>query len=160
MRRFDWRWLAVSSLLVSGAGGARGDASAIRRHAARGDAGGADVARSGRQFAARFVRAAQPDDADVRHAGDGRWTDACRPSLAASWTSANRPTGNQHWQFRIRRGVKFHDGTPLTAEVAAASLRVANPSWNVSADADSVVIEAAAPILSCSRNWRCRGTRL
>ena len=43
--------------------------------------------------------------------------------------------GNQRWQFRIRRGVKFHDGTPLTAEIAAASLRAANPSWNVSAEA-------------------------
>ena len=49
--------------------------------------------------------------------------------------------GNQRWQFRIRRGVKFHDGTPLSAEMAAASLRAANPSWNVIADADSVVIE-------------------
>ena len=53
----------------------------------------------------------------------------------------HRP-GSQRWQFRIRRGVKFHDGTPLTAEIAAASLRAANPSWNVVADADSVVIDS------------------
>jgi peptide/nickel transport system substrate-binding protein len=45
------------------------------------------------------------------------------------------------WQFRIRRGVKFYDGTALTAEIAAASLRAANPSWNLSADTDSVFIE-------------------
>jgi len=53
--------------------------------------------------------------------------------------------GDQRWQFRIRRDVKFHDGTPLSAEIAAASLRAANPSWNVSADADSVVIERDRP---------------
>lgn len=63
-----------------------------------------------------------------------------QPGLATSWQA---PAGNQRWQFRIRRGVKFHDGTPLSAEIAAASLRAANPSWNVSADADMVVIEAA-----------------
>ena len=61
-----------------------------------------------------------------------------QPALATSWQAS---PGNQRWQFRIRRGVKFHDGTPLSAEVAAASLRVANPSWNVSADADNIVIE-------------------
>jgi ABC-type transport system substrate-binding protein len=63
-----------------------------------------------------------------------------QPWLAVSWQAS---PGNQRWQFRIRRGVKFHDGTPLSAEIAAASLRAANPSWNVSADSDSVVIERA-----------------
>ena len=37
--------------------------------------------------------------------------------------------------------MKFHDGTPLTPEIAAASIRSANPSWNVSSGADSVVID-------------------
>ena len=53
-----------------------------------------------------------------------------QPSLAASWqassgnssgSSSGNSGGNQRWQFRIRHGVKFHDGTPLTAEIAAAS---------------------------------------
>lgn len=63
-----------------------------------------------------------------------------QPWLATSWQAL---PGNQRWQFRLRPGVKFHDRTPLSAEIAAASLRAANPSWNVSADADSVVIERA-----------------
>jgi peptide/nickel transport system substrate-binding protein len=69
-----------------------------------------------------------------------------QPSLATSWQSE---PGNQRWQFSLRRGVKFHDGSPLTPEAVAASLRVANPSWNASATVDSVVIEreAAAPDL-------------
>ncbi len=37
--------------------------------------------------------------------------------------------------------MKFHDGTAFTSEVAAASLRAGNPTWNVSVDGDSVVIE-------------------
>jgi ABC-type transport system substrate-binding protein len=65
-----------------------------------------------------------------------------QPGLATSWqASPGSQPGNQRWQFRIRRGVRFHDGTPLSAEMAAASLRLANPRWNVSADADSLVIE-------------------
>ena len=64
-----------------------------------------------------------------------------QPSLAVSWEAMATSANNQRWQFRLRRGVKFHDGTPLTAEAAAASLRLANPSWRVSADADTVVID-------------------
>jgi peptide/nickel transport system substrate-binding protein len=59
-------------------------------------------------------------------------------SLATTWREL---PGSHRWQMDIRRGVIFHDGSPLTAEAVAASLRVANPSWNVSADGDSVTIE-------------------
>jgi peptide/nickel transport system substrate-binding protein len=61
-----------------------------------------------------------------------------QPALATSWQAA---PGNQRWQFWLRRGVKFHDGSPLTAEAVAAAIRSANPNWNVSPAADSVVIE-------------------
>jgi peptide/nickel transport system substrate-binding protein len=65
-------------------------------------------------------------------------------ALAVSWQAA---PGNQRWQFRLRHDVKFHDGTALTAEIVAASLRAANPSWNVFAEGDAVVVgsEAADP---------------
>jgi ABC-type transport system substrate-binding protein len=59
-------------------------------------------------------------------------------ALATSWQAS--PT-SQQWQFRLRRGVKFHDRSPLTAENAAASIRAANPAWNVTAEGDSVVID-------------------
>jgi peptide/nickel transport system substrate-binding protein len=65
-----------------------------------------------------------------------------RPALAASWQESS---GSQRWQFRLRRSVKFHDGTAFTPEIAASVLRNANPSWNVIADADSVIIESDAP---------------
>ncbi len=63
-----------------------------------------------------------------------------QPSLATSWQES---PGSQRWQFRIRNGVKFHDGSALRSDVVAASLRAANPSWNVSVDGDSVVIDNA-----------------
>jgi ABC-type transport system substrate-binding protein len=60
------------------------------------------------------------------------------PGLAESWQSTR---GNQRWQFRLRHGVKFHDGAPLTSEVVAASLRVANPAWSVRPEGDSVTVD-------------------
>lgn len=77
-----------------------------------------------------------------------------RPALAESWRTGS---GNQA-QLKLRRGVTFHDGTPLTAEIVAASLRRANPAWNVRAEGDSLSIEADVPAaevlreLSLARN--------
>ena len=65
-----------------------------------------------------------------------------QPALATSWQAAS---GNQRWQFWIRRGVKFQDGSPLTVEAVAAALRTTNPAWRVSSNGDSVVIERDAP---------------
>ena len=35
-----------------------------------------------------------------------------KPALAESWTQVNPTT----WRFKLRPGVKFHDGTPFTAD--------------------------------------------
>lgn len=42
------------------------------------------------------------------------------PYLAESWTVS--PDGLA-WEFKLRQDVKFHDGTPLTAQVAAVSFQ-------------------------------------
>ena len=39
------------------------------------------------------------------------------PALAESWTRVNPTT----WRFKLRPGVKFHDGTPFTADVVVFS---------------------------------------
>jgi peptide/nickel transport system substrate-binding protein len=69
-----------------------------------------------------------------------------QPALASSWQVE---PGNQRWQFSVRRGVTFHDGTAVTADSVAASLRAANPKWKVFAEGEAVVIESesAAPNL-------------
>jgi peptide/nickel transport system substrate-binding protein len=68
-----------------------------------------------------------------------------RPGLATSWEAhPGKSSGSQRWEFRLRRGVKFHDGTTFSPEIAASSLRNGNPRWNVSASADSIIIELDA----------------
>jgi peptide/nickel transport system substrate-binding protein len=46
------------------------------------------------------------------------------PRLATSWEQVDEKT----WRFKLKEGVKFHDGTPFDAEAAAASInRTLNP---------------------------------
>lgn len=51
----------------------------------------------------------------VFRAGDGKLT----PLLATSWKLTDDPTV---WEFKIRPNVRFHDGTPLTADDVVYSL--------------------------------------
>jgi peptide/nickel transport system substrate-binding protein len=46
------------------------------------------------------------------------------PGLATEWKNLNDTT----WQFKLRRGVKFHNGEPFNAEVAKFSLERTFPS--------------------------------
>lgn len=52
----------------------------------------------------------------LTHSGDRLQIE---PGLAESWRVINPTT----WEFRLRRGVKFHDGSDMTAEDVAASIR-------------------------------------
>lgn len=65
-----------------------------------------------------------------------------QPALSPSWQV---DPGNQRWQFSIRPGVTFHDGTALTSDTVAASLRAANPNWKVFATGEAVVIQCDTP---------------
>ena len=56
-------------------------------------------------------------DSLVGRDAEARWT----PSLAVSWRALDERT----WEFALRRGVTFHDGTPFTAaDVVATFARV------------------------------------
>jgi peptide/nickel transport system substrate-binding protein len=65
-----------------------------------------------------------------------------QPALSTSWQA---DPGNQRWQFSIRRGVTFHDGTSVSSDAIAASLRAANPNWKVFAAGEAVVVECDSP---------------
>lgn len=59
-----------------------------------------------------------------------RWKDAklseVVPDLAESWSKSE---DGLRWTFKLRRGVKFHDGTPLDAEAVKFSLdRISDPA--------------------------------
>jgi peptide/nickel transport system substrate-binding protein len=75
------------------------------------------------------------------------------PSLATSWEAKSPKV----WRFQLRKGVVFHDGTPMTADDVVYSIRRAQlPSSNFKVfasplgtarriDAHTVEIETAAP---------------
>jgi len=64
------------------------------------------------------------------------------PALASSWQAES---GNQRWQFFLRHGVTFQDGTPVTPDAVATSLRRTNPNWKVFSEGEAVIIERDAP---------------
>ncbi len=137
-----WRWLAVSSLLTAALAAQAetrpqyGGTLHIAVHAAPTSLDPADIVQADSSVHRSitlliFETVVMTDDSGRVHSG-----------LATSWQSSS---GNARWQFHLRRGVKFHDGTALTAEIAAASLRTSNPVWKVTSDGDSVVIECVGP---------------
>src|SRR3989475_7793958 len=50
---------------------------------------------------------------------DGTNDDKFVPALAESWKSVNNTT----WRFTLRKGVRFHDGTPFTADSVLFTLK-------------------------------------
>ena len=141
MKLFAWRWLAVSSLLLG----------RLATAETRPQYGG--TLRATTRIAPASLDPAdksQPDSVARQNLGSLMFETLItvdnhgrlQPALATSWQAE---PGNQRWRLWLRRGVKFHDGSPLTPEAVAASLRVANPGWNVSAAVDSVVIERDTP---------------
>jgi len=65
-----------------------------------------------------------------------------QPALAVAWQS---DPDARHWQFTLRRGVKFHDGSAATPAAIAQILGALHPSWNVRASTDAVTIDSETP---------------
>jgi ABC-type transport system substrate-binding protein len=70
---------------------------------------------------------------------------AVAPALAVSWEAQS---ANHRWQFHLRSGVHFHDGSPLTAEAVVQSLSAAckHCAWHVRAVGDSVIFTSDTPM--------------
>jgi ABC-type transport system substrate-binding protein len=67
-----------------------------------------------------------------------------QPALAVSW---QHDVQSKRWQFRLREGVKFSDGSPLTPEVVALALQqLLGNAFDVSASADSVIVQTDMPM--------------
>jgi peptide/nickel transport system substrate-binding protein len=69
-----------------------------------------------------------------------------QPALAVAWQS---DPGGRRWQFTLRRGVKFHDGSVASPAAIAQILGALHSNWIVRASPDSVSVsvenEAAIP---------------
>jgi len=66
-----------------------------------------------------------------------------QPALAVSWQS---DPSARHWQFTLRRGVKFHDGSAASPAAIAQILGVIHPGWIVRGSVDSISIDSETPM--------------
>jgi len=71
--------------------------------------------------------------------------DRPQPALAVAWQS---DPSARHWQFTLRRGLKFQDGSAASPETIAQILGAIHPGWNVRSAVDSVSIESETAIPS------------
>jgi len=72
------------------------------------------------------------------------------PGLATEWTMAD---DGLSWSFTLREGVNFHDGSELTAEIAANALNLAfaKPSMLQKAPISSIVAEQGKIIIALEK---------
>jgi ABC-type transport system substrate-binding protein len=69
--------------------------------------------------------------------------DRPQPALAVAWQS---DPSARHWQFTLRHGVKFHDGSAATPAAVAQILGALHSNWTVRASADSLTIDSETAI--------------
>jgi len=67
-----------------------------------------------------------------------------QPALATEWS---HDAGLRNWQFKLRPGVRFPDGSPLTAtDVVAALQPLLPPSLQISATENAIAIHSSRPV--------------
>jgi peptide/nickel transport system substrate-binding protein len=76
------------------------------------------------------------------------------PSLAVSWKSIDDST----WEVKLRKGVKFHDGTPFTAkDVKATFERVLNPENKLTARGNHAKIKSVEVVDDLTARFKTDG---
>jgi peptide/nickel transport system substrate-binding protein len=68
-----------------------------------------------------------------------------QPALALTWQN---DLNGKRWQFTLRRGVKFHDGTAASAATIAQILGERHSEWIVRGAGDLLTIESDSPMPS------------
>src|SRR5215831_6765643 len=76
------------------------------------------------------------------------------PSLAVSWKAIDDTT----WEVKLRKGVKFHDGTPFTARDVKASFdRVLNPENKLTARGNHAKIKSVEVVDDLTARFKTDG---
>jgi peptide/nickel transport system substrate-binding protein len=76
------------------------------------------------------------------------------PSLAVSWKNLDDTT----WEVKLRKGVKFHDGTPFTAkDVKATFERVLNPENKLTARGNHAKIKSIEVVDDLTARFKTDG---
>ena len=76
------------------------------------------------------------------------------PSLAVSWKAIDDST----WEVKLRKGVKFHDGTPFTArDVKATFERVLNPENKLTARGNHAKIKSVEVVDDLTARFKTDG---
>ena len=65
-----------------------------------------------------------------------------KPSLAVAWQG---DASARHWQFTLREGVKFQDGSWASSAMIAQILGALHPNWTVRAATDVISIDTDQP---------------
>ena len=65
------------------------------------------------------------------------------PALATAWQSDQT---KKIWQFTLGHGVRFHDGSVLSAGAVAQILSPLHPDWRIGGSGDNLTIESDNPI--------------
>jgi len=68
-----------------------------------------------------------------------------QPALALTWQN---DLNGKRWQFTLRRGVKFHDGSAASAATIAQILGERHSDWTVRGAGDLLTIESDSPMPS------------
>ena len=68
--------------------------------------------------------------------------DRPQPALATGW---QRDSTARHWQFSLRRGVKFHDGSLASPSAIAQILGSLHPNWTVRVSAGTMNLNSNFP---------------
>ena len=136
MRHTRWPWLAAISLLALAApAAARPRYGGTLRVEMRATVAALDPSEGGET--ARLLPLVFDTLAAVDRDGHAQ------PALALSW---KHDVEFRRWEFRLRPGVRFHDGTPLAATAAvAAALGSGLNGASVSAAGDALIVKCDAP---------------
>ena len=68
--------------------------------------------------------------------------DRPQPALAVAW---QRDSTSRHWQFTLRRAVKFHDGSVASPAAIAQILGALHPNWVVRVSAGTMNLNSSFP---------------